>query len=408
METGCIALVRIKVIKLSSILYFIVVLLLIIGILFFTFKLIRKKPEDIPTFASSEDGRTQEKQSDNNSNNKKEFAVSLKNLRDPKNILIFQMPFIKGFIYDNKEEAAYANTSRGDSTAREEKSEKEAAKEGKAKEKASTTSETADEHDTDNEVSSEPEIFLKSEPKISKDIGEDDAAEIRIKVSNIIEDTEPIKLTGEGPQIMIYHSHSRESYRQPNPGKAVETFYSTDQGQNVVKVGDVLAQELTKKGIPVLHDRTDHEDKGHDNGYSRSIETLKKRRKEYPSLKIFIDIHRDAFKKGTRTPDQEIVVINGERVAKVMAVIGTGKGQYKGFSEKPKWEENYKFANKITSKLHEKYSGLVKPIYVRSGRFNQHISTQAILFEVGSNMTTLEEAERAAKYIAEAISEIVK
>jgi stage II sporulation protein P len=78
------------------------------------------------------------------------------------------------------------------------------------------------------------------------------------------------------------------------------------------------------------------------------------------------------------------------------------------FTEKPKWEENAKLAIKLTNKINELYPGLAKDVYYKTGRYNQHVSTNAILVEVGSNLTTHAEAERATKYLAEAISQIIE
>ena len=103
-----------------------------------------------------------------------------------------------------------------------------------------------------------------------------------------------------------------------------------------------------------------------------------------------------------------MVIINGERVAKLMVVIGTGEGIMGGFNERPNWKENAKLAIKLTNKLNELYPGLAKDVYYKTGRYNQHISTNAILIEVGSTLTTLDEAERASKYLAEAISQIIE
>jgi stage II sporulation protein P len=81
-----------------------------------------------------------------------------------------------------------------------------------------------------------------------------------------------------------------------------------------------------------------------------------------------------------------------------MIVIGTGEGVMGGFSDKPNWKENAKLAIKLTNKINELYPGLAKDVYYKTGRYNQHVSTNAILIEVGSTLTTLEEAERATVY----------
>lgn len=236
--------------------------------------------------------------------------------------------------------------------------------------------------------------------------------EVVIRIKAIEDDQKPIKLKekGQGPQILIYHTHSREAYRQ-NPKdqyKAVEAFRTDDLNYSVVSVGEELAAALKKKGINVLHDKTEHEQGNYDMAYENSLKTLKNRIKGNKSLQIFLDIHRNAYKEGSKKPDDEVIIIDGKRVAKVFVVIGTGEGVLGGFNEKPNWEENYKFGLKLTNKINELYPGLAKDVYVRSGRFNQHISDKSILIEIGSTLTTLEESRRAAKYVAEALSQIIK
>ncbi|NLX71373.1 MAG: stage II sporulation protein P [Clostridiales bacterium] len=302
---------------------------------------------------------------DQTNNGNEVYLRVFKKIGDPRNILAYQIPFLTG-ISDN--ESVETSASRGDQGER---------------------------------VMDVPEIFLKHEPDMSE--------EIKIEISKIKDDLGSITLTGEGPQILIYHTHSREAYRPDpdNPYKAVEAFRCDDLDYTVVKVGSVLARHLESKGISVLHDRTEHEQGEHATAYVRSLKTIQKHMKEHKSLKIFIDLHRNAYKEGVKSPDDEVVYINGDRVAKLFVVIGTGQGYVGGFSERPNWKENYKFAMRLTNKVNELYPGLAKPVYVKPSRYNQHVSTKAILIEVGSNLTTLKEAERAAYYLAEAISQIV-
>ncbi len=246
------------------------------------------------------------------------------------------------------------------------------------------------------------EFEVEEETEISEDI--------QIEIKNISDDLPPVNLSGEGPQILIYHTHSREAYRQDpnNPYEAIAAFRSSDLSQTVVGVGEELARQLQARNIPVLHDKTDHEIYPWKSGlYPRSLETIQKRKKEYDSLKIFLDIHRN-YNDKLKDPDKEVVIIDGERVAKFFIVIGTGEGISGGFSQKPNWRENYQFALKITNKANEKYPGLADDIMVRTGRYNQHISNRAILIEIGNHLTTYAEAKRTAKYLAEILSEVIE
>lgn len=250
------------------------------------------------------------------------------------------------------------------------------------------------------------------DPPEGEHIDENLPEEVKIKIGAIEVDKKPIELEDPegGPQILIYHTHSREAYRQDpkNPYEVAEAFRTNDLKHTVISVGEQLTKHLKKKGISVLHDKTEHEQGDYNGAYENSLKTLKKRMKENKSLQIFIDIHRNAYKDGSKSPDDEVVIIDGKRVAKVFVVIGTGDGVMGGFNEKPDWEENYKFGKKLTNAINDLYPDLAKDVYVRSGRFNQHVSTNAILIEVGSTLTTLEEAKRSTKYLAEALSQIVK
>ena len=86
--------------------------------------------------------------------------------------------------------------------------------------------------------------------------------EIKIQIKQIQVDDDPIEMTGDGPKILIYHSHSRIYRQDPNdPYKeaSAEAFRTDDLNHSIIKVGTALAKELTKRGIAVLHDKTNHE-----------------------------------------------------------------------------------------------------------------------------------------------------
>ncbi|MFO7153449.1 MAG: stage II sporulation protein P [Caldicoprobacter oshimai] len=360
--------VHIRVIRARTIAYYVLVAVIIGLIAFFAYQLIARVCKG-SFFALLSDGSPA-------GEGRQLYLKVLNKLNDPRNILAYQMPFLSGISAEKeaaKETAVEASVSRGEPTQRQ----------------------------TEQNIDA-PEVFLKHDPDMSE--------EIKIEISKIKDDLGTITLTGEGPQILIYHTHSREAYRPDpqNPYGEVEAFRSNDLNYTVVRVGEELAKHLQAKGIPVLHDRTEHEQGDHSTAYQRSLETIKKRMAEYKSLQIFIDLHRNAYQPGAKSPDDEVVVIDGQRVAKLFVVIGTGEGYIGGFSEKPNWKENYKFALRLTNKLNELYPGIAKPVYVKPSRYNQHVSTKAILIEVGSNLTTLEEAKRTTKYLAEALSQIIE
>jgi stage II sporulation protein P len=405
--------IRIKTVRLSDLLYFLVILALSAGIIFLSWRLLSGNPigraqnpvnEEQPEEERFNEKELQEKASAVNPVYKAMFAggfaaitaadgnsesllsnmwnIMIRNeIRSPEKMLRYPLPYLEHTpeIPDNNAEAVEASNNLPDRSG------------------------------TDR-----PDIPLDISRMDSDEQNQQEVSrEIQIQVNQIEIDDSPIKMPGEGPKILIYHSHSREAYRQdsarPYKEAAAEAFRSDDHNHTVIQVGAVLAEHLRNKGISVLHDKTDHEKGDYNASYSKSLKTLQKRITEHDSLQLFIDIHRNAFNKKSRiNPDDEVVIVDGKRVAKLMVVIGTGEGIVGGFSQKPNWKENAKLAIKLTNKLNELAPGLAKDVLYKTGRYTQHISTNAILVEVGSTHTTLTEAERATKYLAEAISQIIE
>ncbi len=390
--------IRIKILKASGILYLAAILVLVSTILFLGYRLIIKEPVSFVLFKSTplvayEDVDTSSvfknmlasgmpavaaMQNDRSSGLISGIGQLLrtKDLRDPRMLMNYQLPYLPKLV---PQIPPAAIPVAGNVT-------------------------LSGRSDIDRTELDPLEVMIDDAEHSANNLSD----EIKILIDQIVDDLEPIALSGEGPQILVYHSHSREAYMQDkkDPYKAAEAFRSNDLNHTVVKVGEVLTGHLKSKGIPTLHDPTEHEQGNYTASYERSLETIVKQMRAHESLQIFLDIHRNAYEK--KDPDEEVVIINGERVAKVFVVIGTGEGLLGGFREKPNWQENTKFAIKLTNKINELYPGLAKPVYHKNGRYNQHVSTKAILIEIGSNFTTLTEANRATKYLAEAIGHIVE
>ena len=213
----------------------------------------------------------------------------------------------------------------------------------------------------------------------------------------------------QGPQILIYHTHTQEAYRQITGKEYVETgaWRTGDEAQSVVAVGEVLKKELEDYGYTVLHDTTNHEPPKLSTSYSRSLETMLDYREQYKSLNVYIDVHRDAY-GDIEAGQKDFVTVNGDDCARVMFVVGTGEGKTgHGFDEKPNYESNYKLALAITNELESMQEGFTRPIRVKTGRYNQHVADMCLLIEVGHNANSLEQALNSAKYVALALSRVL-
>lgn len=234
------------------------------------------------------------------------------------------------------------------------------------------------------------------------DIDEGVGEEVRIEV---LSPRAPAaaNLGGPEPRVLIYHTHTTEAYTQNDAYQYEESgsWRTRDNEKNIVAVGALLAKVLREEyGCNVIHDSTDHEPPKLSTAYSRSEVTMKAYKEKYPSLTMFIDVHRDAGK------DPAYVIIDGKRVARMMFVVGTGEGATgTGFKEMPDFESNYALALDITNRLAGVNERLMRNIRVKTGRYNQHISSQCLLVEMGDNANSLEEALNAVPYLARAIVE---
>ncbi len=214
-----------------------------------------------------------------------------------------------------------------------------------------------------------------------------------------------VKLGGKEPRILIYHTHNTEAYKMSGTYKYEESksYRTYDQNASVIAVGELLAKILSEKyGCNVLHDKSDHEPPKLSTSYTRSELTMKRYKEQYPSLVMFIDVHRDSG-------NGYYVNLGGKQVARLMFVVGTGEGATgTGFKEMPDFENNYALALAITNKLASYHEELVRNVRVKTSRYNQHISSQCLLVEVGEHKNTLEQALNAMPYLAQAIVEIVQ
>lgn len=203
--------------------------------------------------------------------------------------------------------------------------------------------------------------------------------------------------SGEGPKVLIVHTHATEAYAD-SPG-----YRSEDTSQNVVRVGQALAEALNAQGIETLHHRGLNDLEGYTGAYERMEGVIRDYLERYPSLCMVIDLHRDAAQDSAGNQVALLGTVAGESAARLLLVMGTDLG---GLPH-PGWEDNLSLALKLQCLGEEEAPGLFRPLNLRSARYNQHLCPNSLLLEVGAAGNSLEEALRSAEFFAQLMAEIV-
>ena len=204
-------------------------------------------------------------------------------------------------------------------------------------------------------------------------------------------------LTGQSPTVLILHTHATESYKGSCDN---ETAYrSLEEAKNMLAIGDQVAKLLEDAGIGVIHDRTLHDYPSYNGAYSHARTQTQAYLQQYPSIRLVLDLHRDAMEDGKGKQISTTVTTQRGQSAQLMMVAGTNAG---GLYH-PAWKENMALAVKLHAQLEQQFPGICRPINFRSQRFNQDLSTGAMLIEVGTAGNTLDEALLAAQCLADAI-----
>lgn len=211
-----------------------------------------------------------------------------------------------------------------------------------------------------------------------------------------------LPLKGAQPTVLILHTHATESY-SPQSGDYTQLspYRTLDTDYNMVSIGSYIAQELEEAGIGVIHDTTLHDYPEYNGAYNRSRRSMESYLAQYPSIKLVLDIHRDAsgdYVNQLTTHAQ----VEGRESAQLMLVVGTdGTGLTHN-----NWQQNMTLAVQLHARLEKRFPGVCRPISFRSERFNQDMLPGALLVEVGAAGDSHAKALAAADALVQILLEI--
>ena len=216
----------------------------------------------------------------------------------------------------------------------------------------------------------------------------------------------PTEISGGQPLVLIYHTHTTESYEPSDRDFYDASFQSrtTDPAKSVVAVGDRICAELEKAGIPYIHDTLLHDYVSYNEAYDSSRTTVKELLAEYPSIKIALDIHRDGLQREDGTRLSPVAEIAGRDAAQIMIISGCDDGSL-GL---PEYIKNFHFACALQQQLESSCPGLTRPILFDYRHYNQDLTTGSLLIEVGSHGNCLDQALYSGELVGRGLAELIK
>ena len=225
----------------------------------------------------------------------------------------------------------------------------------------------------------------------------DIAAEIANPLPFAIEPNSP------NPQVLVMHTHATEDYRLSaglwfSPGDGAR---STDRSINMCAVGRVVADTLNAAGINTLHDETLNDYPSYTGSYANSRAVVQQYLAQYPSIKVVLDVHRDAIESESGSRYAPVCTVEGRQTAQVMIICGCDNGTT---VQLPNWRQNLRFAAAWERSMEGMYPGFTRPVLFSYRFYNQDLTTGSLLIEIGGHGINLNEALYAGQLAAKGLA----
>lgn len=208
------------------------------------------------------------------------------------------------------------------------------------------------------------------------------------------------------PMVLIVHTHATEGFCEDGAtycDTTGEYARSKNPEENMIAVGKTLAAELEKRGISTLHCTVMHDEVQYKDSYRRSEESIRQYLEKYPTIRLVIDLHRDAVVQSDGDVVRPVTLQKGEAAAQLMCVVGSNWGG----ESCPNWERNLALALKLREALNMRCEDLCRPPYLKSSTYNQELAPYSLLVEAGAGGNSLAEVKRSMVILADALVELL-
>lgn len=205
-------------------------------------------------------------------------------------------------------------------------------------------------------------------------------------LNDVSDENISVDASNSAPLVYIYNTHDTEEYSD-NFGVYDASFYLRDR--------------LRELGINSIVEENRTSSIRNSNGWNYNLSyrasriNLERAKSDYPSVILFIDLHRDSVGHNST-----FVSIGDKGYAKVLFVIGREHSNYL---------ENLHYTQSIDYLISSNFPGLSKGILEKEGPgvngiYNQDVGYNVILLEVGGN----ENSSIEVKNTLDAISSVIK
>lgn len=197
-------------------------------------------------------------------------------------------------------------------------------------------------------------------------------------------------------QVFIYHTHYWESYLSEVGKKAPKAAVSLDSNKNINRVGKHLEKTLNRLGVNAKASTSQPKTNSR-MAYQTSRKKVIAAIKQNRDINYIIDIHRDSQPRHKTT-----LTHNQKTYAKLAFVVGKSSKYY---------QQNRKLAQRIHTRINEIYPGLSRAVIEKpktrgiNGEYNQSLSPNSMLVEIGGVGNTFSEAYRSVEILAKVLSE---
>ena len=229
----------------------------------------------------------------------------------------------------------------------------------------------------------------KGEKEVTKEEDKEEKVEVE-KEDTQIDTTKPI--------IYIYNTHQEEKYQSG-------TLLPYNITPTIFMASKMLKEYLEDEGIPTLVEENNVADTlrsmnlKYGSSYKVSRMFLEDAKKNNPSLKFYIDLHRDSS-----IYDKTTTKIDNESYARILFVVGLDNENY---------EPNLTLAEKLRDRIKAYNEDLYRGIMKKSGKgvngvYNQDFDPNTVLIEIGGQYNNITEVNNSLKVLAKILALYVK